>query len=136
MASEVFVDTSGFYSLLVKGDSRHHDAARLLATAGRRRERFVTTDYVLDETATLLSARGHRHLVPPWLDATLSSSACRVEWTGPDRFHEVAELFVKRLDKAWSFTDCLSFRVMARLGLKKALTTDVHFEHAGFQRLL
>jgi predicted nucleic acid-binding protein len=40
------------------------------------------------------------------------------------------------MDKSWSFTDCSSFRVMASLDLQKALTTDVHFEQAGFARLL
>ena len=36
----------------------------------------------------------------------------------------------------WSFTDCLSFVVMRALRLQAALTSDVHFEQAGFRVLL
>jgi uncharacterized protein len=136
MAVETFIDTSGFYATLVKSDRAHAKAARLLKQASRARQRFVTTDYVLDETATLLRARGHRHLIAPWFGATLDSAACRVEWTGADRFGSVVALFTERSDKNWSFTDCLSFVVMKELGLKRALTTDEHFEQVGFVRLL
>ena len=38
-----------------------------------------------------------------------------------------------RADKNWSLTDCLSFTVMERHGLTDALTTDRHFEQAGFR---
>jgi predicted nucleic acid-binding protein len=41
-----------------------------------------------------------------------------------------------RPDKAWSLVDCTSFMVMQQLGLQEALTTDQHFEQAGFLRLL
>ena len=45
-------------------------------------------------------------------------------------------LYKSRLDKAWSLVDCSSFVVMQQLGIQKALTTDQHFEQAGFIRLL
>ncbi|MHB2017754.1 MAG: hypothetical protein ACYCW6_12465 [Candidatus Xenobia bacterium] len=65
MANEIFVDTSGFYALLVRGDEQHQAASRVLAEARRRKRGFVTTDYVLDESATLLMARGRGHLAEP-----------------------------------------------------------------------
>lgn len=61
--AETFVDTSGFYALLVRGDAAHGRANAILKRAAQARSRFVTTDYVLDETATLLKARGHGLLV-------------------------------------------------------------------------
>jgi len=48
MASDVFVDTSGFYALLVRRDDQHEMAGRFLAEARDRKARIVTTDYVLD----------------------------------------------------------------------------------------
>jgi predicted nucleic acid-binding protein len=107
-----------------------------LAAARGRRASFITTDYVLDETVTLLAARGHRHLVDPFLHSTLRSAACRVEWTDADRFAKTAIFFSKHTDHAWSFTDCLSFVVMKDLRLRDALTKDIHFEQAGFLALL
>lgn len=45
-------------------------------------------------------------------------------------------LWSDRPDKAWSLVDCASFVVMQRLGLTEAITSDHHFEQAGFVRLL
>jgi predicted nucleic acid-binding protein len=44
--------------------------------------------------------------------------------------------FQRRPDKGWGMTDCLSFVVMEDRGIQKALTTDEHFEQAGFVALL
>lgn len=136
MGREVFIDTSGFYALLIKDDDQHQRAAKLLKDAEKGRRRFVTTDYVLDETVTLLMARSHAALVGPLLAATLHSQACRIEWTDPERFSQTTDFVLKRLDQGWSFTDCLSFVVMKNLRLREALTKNRHFAQAGFLPLL
>ena len=136
MAREIFVDTSGFYALLVGRDDQHAAAKKILAEARRRRQAFVTTDYVLDETVTLLAARDLGHLVEPFLQSTLDSRACRVEWMQPERFTEARRLLAKHLDQGWSFTDCVSFVVMKQRGLRDSLTKDAHFAAAGFLALL
>lgn len=136
MNRKTFVDTSGFYALLVKRDDRHEAAREYMDRAAENRDRFVTTDYVLDETATLLKARGHLHLLRGFFETVLSSSACRVEWTDAARFSETSRFFIKHLDQRWSFTDCLSFCVMKQSSIRAALTKDSHFEEAGFVVLL
>jgi predicted nucleic acid-binding protein len=52
----VFVDTSAWFAAVVPTDSDHLHAARWLAANS---ERLLTTDYVVDETLTLLRARGN-----------------------------------------------------------------------------
>ncbi|NCO53669.1 MAG: type II toxin-antitoxin system VapC family toxin [Deltaproteobacteria bacterium] len=48
-----------------------------------------------------------------------------------------AEIFFQeRPDKEWGLTDCVSFVIMTERKISAALTTDVHFEQAGFQVLL
>jgi len=136
MASETFVDTSGFYALLVEREEMHERAARILQQAQRRRAKFVTTDYVLDETATLLVARGFGHLVEGFLQSTLQSKACVVDWTSPEVFVRAAAFMAKHIDQGWSFTDCLSFQTMKARRLREALTKDEHFDKAGFKALL
>ncbi len=136
MANEIFIDSSGFYAMLASDDDGHAAAAKIVAAAQKRKRGFVTTDYVLDETATLLKARRKPHLAVQLFDRLDRSQACRIEWTDSERFHEVRSYFVKHADQEWSFTDCLSFRVMAQFRLREALTKDSHFEHAGFTALL
>ncbi len=136
MAHETFVDTSGFYALLVAGDEMHETAARLLREAQRRHRMFVTTDYVLDETATLLIARGFGRLVGPLLETTLRSESCQVIWTGPDDFRRAATFLTKHIDQGWSFTDCVGFLAMKERRIRDALTKDQHFAKAGFVALL
>jgi hypothetical protein len=46
------------------------------------------------------------------------------------------QLFGDRPDKEWSLTDCISFVVMEKEGVREALTGDKHFEQAGFVALL
>lgn len=42
----------------------------------------------------------------------------------------------ERPDKDWSLIDCMSFVVMEDMAIEEALTTDRHFEQAGFRALL
>ena len=45
-------------------------------------------------------------------------------------------LFKQRDDKEWGLVDCISFIVMQDRGIADALTTDTHFQQAGFRALL
>ncbi|MBI3987097.1 MAG: type II toxin-antitoxin system VapC family toxin [Lentisphaerae bacterium] len=135
MASEIFADTSGFYALLVNEDGAHEKAADTLRAAAGKRG-FVTTDYVLDETATLLKARRHKEVLKPFFDVVMNSAACRIVWVSPGLFSAAHSFFLKHGDQDYSFTDCISFLVMHEHRIKAALTKDKHFQQAGFEVLL
>lgn len=136
MNKTVFVDTSGFYALLVRSDSKHQKAADILRQASKDKRHFVTSDYILDETATLFQSRGLAHLVPHVFDSVFTSKACLVAWMDQERFLKTREFFVKHADQLWSFTDCASFIIMKEMKLSLALTTDRHFQKAGFTPVL
>jgi predicted nucleic acid-binding protein len=53
MGAEAFIDTSGFYALLLEDDDRHAHASRFMRLAAQKKRGLVTTDYILDETVTL-----------------------------------------------------------------------------------
>lgn len=96
----------------------------------------MTSDYVLDETATLLKARGYRQLISQLFERVMGSQAMRIEWMDTERFELTRRFFLKHNDKNWSFTDCFSFCLMRSLRINDALTKDEHFGQAGFNPLL
>src|SRR5260221_6022477 len=98
MAGELFVDTSGFYALLATRDAWHSAAVQALRRAKKDKRRLITTDYVLDETATLLKARGVGRLAEGLFERVFDSAACRVEWTDAERFQAARAFFLKHAD--------------------------------------
>ena len=137
MAAEpIFMDTGGFFALLSAEDASHRKASAVMEEAGRIRRWVVTTDYVLDETATLLRTRGLTKHLKELLRMTETSEALSIEWMTPERFAAARTLMLKHLDQEFSFTDCASFVVMKELRLMDALATDKHFRIAGFNPLL
>lgn len=132
----VFVDTMGWYSLFDRRDSWHEAARGLLSRLARKKTPLVTTDYVVDETATLLMVRGATRALDAFFGMLDQTAALTVAGIGPDRFAQARDYFLKHRDQQYSFTDVTSFVVMRELRLKDAFTHDEHFERAGFNRLL
>jgi uncharacterized protein len=133
---DVLLDSAGFLALWDTRDEHHAAAVALQEELTRMRRHFLTTDYVVDETATLLLVRHSHAAAVDFLDTIERSEALRLEWIGPDRFHAASALFRKHADKEWSFTDCVSFATMRELRIRDAFTTDHHFKQAGFVPLL
>ena len=131
--NSIFIDTGGFYSLLVSNDSYHKSA---IAIVSSQKNSFVTSDYVLDETLTLLKSRGIAKQVNTLLEIIRESESITVERLGQERFNSSVNFYASRLDRGYSFTDCTSFILMEELGLTKALANDKHFSQAGFVPLL
>jgi len=97
---------------------------------------FLTSDYILDETVTLLLVRHSHAAASDFLHTITASESLRLEWVDSDRFHTAAEFFTGHGDKEWSFTDCVSFALMHDLKIEDSFTTDHHFRQAGFKPLL
>jgi len=132
----IFVDTGAWVASLVGGDKNAEAARRFQREIARGIHGSpVTTDYVLDETATLVGARGGVDAATKFLEGVLSSSTLRLMWIGPDVFRAALAVLAEGRDKRWSFTDCTSFAVMRSLRIQKAFAFDHNFEQAGFSRL-
>ena len=135
-APDVLIDTAGFLSLWDAADQHHKRAAQLQTELTRKGRRFLTSDYVVDETVTLLLVRHSRAAAADFLQTVISSKALQLQWMDSDRFQAAASLFTRHNDKQWSFTDCASFALMHELRLSDCFTTDHHFRQAGFNVLL
>lgn len=132
----LFMDSGGFYELVSVDSPAHKKAVRIMEDAFRVHRLAITTDYIIDETATLLRARGLGNQLTEFFELIETSQALTVEWTTPDRFASARQMMLKHLDQDFSFTDCVSFVVMKELRLNDALVTDRHFRTAGFNPLL
>ena len=129
----LFVDTGGWYACADEADTVHALARTARDEWLESGGLLVTTDYVLDETLTLLRARLGLAATESWWHQIETASRLRWEWINMVRVEKAREIFFRHRDKSYSFTDCTSFVVMKELRLKQALTTDKHFVQAGFQ---
>lgn len=91
----------------------------------------LTTDYVLDETLTLLKARADNKTAIEFAK-NIYRMDLKIIYISPKDFKNAVDYFVKYQDKSYSFTDCVSFTVMRNFNIKQVFTFDHHFEQAGF----
>lgn len=130
----VFLDSSGWVAAAVRGQSSHEEAKAAYTSAVRQGYRIMTTPMILGEAhalflrllgrkqalAALESAlRDPTHAVVPVDEALMKAAVDR--WIRPYR------------DQRFSLCDAVSFEVMQREGITRALSIDRHFVTAGFQ---
>ena len=132
----VFVDTSGWYALFDQHDATHERAVALIRRLVTARTSLVTSDYVIDETATLLKARTGSQTARRWFDYLDQATTLDREWVGSDRFEAARALFVKLADQGHSFTDCTSLVIIRERKIAEVVTTDRHFRVSGLRPLL
>lgn len=135
MVTEVFFDTSGLFALLDSQDAHHNKAVKWLR--GRHEKiRPVTTEWVVGETCTLLIARKRPHLVAGFLDYLDRSTALLLVNPDGHLIKSAKTLIRRQAEQGYSFVDCLSFCLMKDRSIESCLTTDAHFQKAGFKVLL
>lgn len=133
--NQVFIDSSFIFALLVDADSFHADALAFYDVLVKNQAELVVSNYILDETYTLLRIKAGRTKCLELRNAIESS----------DLLLKVVRVTFEDDAAAWnwfendwsklSFTDCTSFAVMKRLGITQVATFDEHFVRAGFQVL-
>jgi uncharacterized protein len=130
------VDTSAWYALEVEDDVNHEAACRFLSKVATGKYGVsVTTDYVLDETLTLLRSRRNLSSASVFIDKIKKSKSVRVFWVEEGLFEKALDMFQGSDRKGWSFTDCTSFALMKDLLIPEAFTFGSHFREAGLQVL-
>jgi len=136
MIEPLFLDTAYLIALLHTGDQWHRAALQWRAKVVRERTTIVTTEFILVEFADGLAELRFRQLAEETIAALRNNPFVEVVAASTELFDSGLELFCDRPDKEWSLTDCTSIVVMEQYGLTQALTSDHHFEQAGFRALL
>jgi predicted nucleic acid-binding protein len=134
--AEVFLDAAYLIALGVPEDQHRAQALEFFQMMETARTRIMTHHGVLFEVGSSLSKRKFRPAAIRLLESIQSSSAVQIVPLTEELVRAGWDLFRRRPDKEWSWADCLSFVVMRERGLRQALTTDEHFEQAGFIALL
>ena len=129
----VFADAAYFIALLNPTDNFHAGALEL---ARHPPGALVTTHWVLAEVGDAFSQPANRTKFARLLELLASTSGIEVLPPTVEQFRAGATFHASRPDKQWSLTDCITFSVMTARGLGDALTTDYHFEQAGFRALM
>jgi predicted nucleic acid-binding protein len=129
----IFVDTGAFLARYLRGDDHHREAIRSWKTLVRRDWKCYTSNFVLDETFTLLARRSSYSFAAARARTLYASRALRILRPTPDDEHQALFLFEKYADQEVSFTDCISFALMKKEHLRRAFAFDRHFKAAGFE---
>lgn len=132
----IFVDTSAWLALADPADAHHIEAREFEAMLRKGAHgKLVTTDFVLDETITIVRDKAGIAKARDLSRAVLDSPNVHVLWVGEAQFRGALELMLSREDKHWSLTDCTSFVLMKGMELDSAFTFDSDFKQAGFSTL-
>ena len=128
----VFVDTAFFKALADEKDDFHQSAIKIFEKFKEEQSELITTNFILDETITLIRVRCGLERVRMFRRIIASLSPLKI-----------IRVLTQDEEKAWdwfwnnwknlSFTDCTTFAVMKRLDLKEVATFDKHFTQAGFK---
>lgn len=133
MVTPVFADTSYFLALNTRRDRLHRQALALQASLNQP---LLTTEWVLTEVADAMAAPATRARFAALMERLKSRSDVRIVSVSHEHFANGCTLYLQRMDKEWSLTDCISFLVMWQWGIRIALTADQHFAQAGFRILM
>lgn len=130
----LFVDTSAWVALFDRTDKYHAVASEAFSSLRSSQLLLVTSDYVIDETLTLLRYRCNHAVAVAFGKWVQTSEIVEIAPINPDLWQAAWRLFEQYDDKAWAFTDCTSFALMRQAELTDAFAFDHHFKQAGFLR--
>ncbi|MBM3883395.1 MAG: type II toxin-antitoxin system VapC family toxin [Verrucomicrobia bacterium] len=135
-APHVFLDTAYAVALASRTDEHHTKALTLAQHIAAHRVRLVTTRAVCLEVGDALARLRFRPTAIRFLESLQGAPTVEIVPASETLCAEAFDLYRQRPDKEWGLTDCMAFVVMTQHGLTEALTTDEHFEQAGFKALL
>jgi uncharacterized protein len=128
-----FIDTNAFLARYLKNDQYHDVALKVWRELEQTAEPLFTSNFVVDETLTLLGRRASYSFASERATAIYNSKVLTI--LRPSLEDELAalEVFTKYADQRVSFADALSFALMRKQGISRVFSFDQHFQYAGFE---
>lgn len=128
----IFVDTSAWVALFAGSDEFHGAAAAFWRQVRAKSLPLISTFDVFGETLTVIRSRVGLEPALEFGEAFLSSDILIREQVEEDLRQEAWRLFKQYQDKPLSFTDCTSFAVLRKRGLRHVFSFDRDFQRLGF----
>lgn len=128
------MDTGAFLAKEIANDQHHAVATEQWCRFSAGHIALYSSEHVFDEAMTLLARRTAYAWAADWGRDALASG---IRWlqAGDTEWKEALRLMRKFADQSVSFTDCVSFVLMRREGLRDVFGFDGHFAAAGFRLL-
>lgn len=132
----IFVDSHFLIAIINKRDQWHDEASNYSSKATD--SDYLTTGSILVETLNYFSE--FRSDIKESAVKAVTGFMSRPEVTVIEQSSELVglgiQLYLKRLDKGFSLTDCISMVVSREHRITSILTNDDHFLQEGFEILL
>ena len=127
----VLVDTSAFLAVLNADDAHHQKAAVTWKRIIEKNELLYTHHYIVLETTAVLQNRSGMEAARVFLEDIVP--IVRTEWVTEADHGQGVQAFLTANRRQLSLTDCVSFSIIRRLGLRKVFCFDKHFQEHGFE---
>ena len=130
----IFVDTGAWIAILNPNDQHYREAIPIYRDLQQQKTRFLTTDYVIDETVTRLRYDTSHSIAVMFLNRTerlVEENILTVIEIDNRVFRDAKALFRQYDSARLSFTDCTSFVVCRENNIGEAFAFDRHFAIMG-----
>lgn len=128
------LDSSAFLSIEDRNDRSHEVASRTLEDLLASGTDVLTTNFIFDETHTLLLSRLGRDRAVDWGTRLRAEPAIRTIRVSEDHESRAWEIILTFSDKTFSYTDATTFAVAEALDIDTAFAFDQHFvQYGGFR---
>jgi predicted nucleic acid-binding protein len=124
----IFVDSGGWFASVVTDDDDYEKAVKWFE---ENNQPLISTNYVVDETLTLLRARGENEKALRIGKLFFAGSLAEIYYLTEEDILHTWEIFQQFADKDWSFTDCSSKYICQKFNITHALSFDKHFKQFG-----
>jgi predicted nucleic acid-binding protein len=125
------VDSSALLSLEDPDERQHEACLEVLNQLIESRARLLTTNFVFDETYTLILTRLGRDRAVRWGNSFKQGRLIHILRVSEDQEARAWDIILKFEDKDFSYTDATSFAVTESLGIDIAFSLDRHFRQYG-----
>ena len=129
----IYIDTGAFLARHLVKDQYHYQAKDYWGVIQKRKESCATSNFVLDETFTLMGRRAGYSFAAQRARNIYASESLQILRPTKEEELKAIDLFEKYSDHRLSFTDCISFILMQTKKIKRVFTFDRHFQFLGFQ---